>query len=180
MAPSEFAVCRGTGGASGVPFAHTDDVLGCGEADILPGRVNFRGAARGAWRASGSLAHRGAEEPHANDFSTQSAQENLTNAPEPIATTPDIWASRLRPLSIKEVLIRLCKLGGLRLSTTASRPDNCARVAPMAACLISSKGVTYIESTIWLKLPRSGEKEQYSSPRASAPVTSLLVMHMGK
>ena len=53
-----------------------------------------------------SFLHVGMEVPQAKDFSRQSTQESLTDAREPIPTTPEVWFARQPPLSMEEVRIR--------------------------------------------------------------------------
>ena len=69
-----------------------------------------------------SPVHAGMEMSQSNDFSVQLAHGDFANALKPMPTTPELRASRQRPLSIEEVRIRECRLGELRWLATDSRP----------------------------------------------------------
>ena len=74
------------------------------------------------------------------DFSVQVTQENLTNTLKPIATSPDLWAARHRPLSFGEEQTCQCQLGESRWHAQVSRTDICARLAELAARVNSLTG----------------------------------------
>ena len=83
---------------------HIDDVLGCREpAILLRVRKYLERRYWGVKVQKQSFVRVAMELSQVNDFSIQLAQENFTNAPKPMPTVPEVWASRQRPLSIREI-----------------------------------------------------------------------------
>ena len=70
----------------------------------------------------------------------QSTREDFTNAPNPIPASPELRASRQRPVAMGEVLMCRCNLGELRLLAIASRPYICFRVGQLASRVKSLQG----------------------------------------
>ena len=110
-----------------------NDVLGCGKRDSLRFACECSERCFVESEIYENIVHVGAELPQADGFLLLLTQERFANAPDPIPTTPSLWASRQRHLSMKEIWMRQRNLGELRRLATASRPNICARLAQLAA-----------------------------------------------
>ena len=128
-----YFIFRRTGGAAGAIGARVDDILGCGEPDVLP-KVRRFSAPRfgGLYVQEKSFAHVGAGLPQATDFSAQSAQKGFAGGLNVTPTSPELWAARRRLPATEEIKICQCNLGVLRGLATVLRPDISARHARIA------------------------------------------------
>ena len=132
--PRLFGIFRKSGGSGGAITAHIADILGCGEPDLLLGARGFLQRGLGQLEANEKIFARvGADLPRETNFSATSTQEDFTESPGPLPTSPEMWARRKEPLSLDEIKLRQRKQGGVRLFAAVSKPDICVRLARVAS-----------------------------------------------
>ena len=112
-------------GAVGVITTRFDDALGCGEPGVLP---QVRRYLERRFECQG------------DDFSSQLAQENFTDALKSILTSSSSWASRRCLASVDEVRMCRCKPGDLRRLATVSQPGIFAGLVRLVARAESPNG----------------------------------------
>ena len=128
--PCLFFVFRGSGPAVGVMTSHIDDLLGCGEQDILAKMEKFLAGRFGPVKIQkDDFQHLGMDIVQKLDGSVEVSQKNFTDLLSPIETSPSLWKDRNRPLDDEELQVCQSKLGELCWLATVSRPDICARLA---------------------------------------------------
>ena len=131
-----FFVFRRSGLAVGVITTHIDDLLGCGERDILQKMGKFLSTRFGPAKVQrDNFTHIGMDVLQKNDGSAEIAQKTFTDLLCPIATSPSLWRDRNRALSDEELQTCQSKLGELCWLATVSRRDICARLARFSANL---------------------------------------------
>ena len=114
LGPCLYFIFRKSGGGPGAIATHIYNILECGEPDVLPRACHFPGHRFGALKVQEkSFVLEGVEASQANDFSAQLAQAEFTKGLKPIRASPDLWAARRRPLSLGEIKVCQCRLGGL-------------------------------------------------------------------
>ena len=120
--PCLLFVFRDQGQAAGVFTTHIDDILGCGEPDVLPKIRGFSGQRRGAMKLQeNSFVHVGVGLRRDADFSATLAQVDFPKNLQPLRASPDFWAARRKLLSPEDAKLRQCKLGELCRLATVSR-----------------------------------------------------------
>ena len=75
----------------------------------------------------------GMELTQSKDFSAIAPREKFAGELQRMPTSPALWASRQRLLSMGEIRSCHCKLGELCVPASASRPDICVRPAQLAS-----------------------------------------------
>ena len=139
--PRMNLVCRARGGGMGVSTTYTVDSPGCGGRNVLDlVRRYLERRLRASESQEKDFARVGTESPEDKDFSATAPQKEFAGAIQSIPATPEVWASRQRPLNMGEVRTRQCILGELRPLVTVSRPDNRARFARLSAEVNSLQG----------------------------------------
>ena len=129
-----YFVYGGSGPAADVPTTHIDDILGCGEPDILAKARKFPVGRFGKLEVQeGSFVHVGMELAHEKDFSATLTEADFAKNVKLLPTSPEPWAGRREPSSLDHIKLRQCKLGELCWVATVSRPDLCARLARIAS-----------------------------------------------
>ena len=127
--------------AVGASATHIDDILGCGEPDVLTKMRNFSGQRFGKLGLQEeSFAHVGMELVWDSTFSAALTQGDSTKNLQPLGTSPQLWAARQKLLSPDDVKLRQCKLGELCWLATVSRPDICARLARITSRIDALQG----------------------------------------
>ena len=125
-----FFVFRKSGWAVGAATTHIEDILECGEPDLLLKVRRFLGNCFSKLKVQGeSCAHGGVELAQEGDFSVTSTQEDFTKILKFLATSPTLRAGRGGPASMDDTKMRQCKLGVLCWVAAVSRPDIRARSA---------------------------------------------------
>ena len=118
----------------GAITTHIDDILGCGEYELLARARAFLDKRFGTSKVSvGSSVHVGMGLAQEKDFSMTLTQADFAKNLKLLPTSPELWARRREPLSTLYVKLRTCKLGELGWVATASQPDICARLARIAS-----------------------------------------------
>ena len=114
---------------------HIDDILCCGERDVLNVVQKYLerriGDSEVPWER---FVHMGME------LSAHFPPKKFTDALDAISTKTDLLASRQRPLSMEDIWARQCDLGVLRRLATVSRADICATLAHLAAKVKTLRG----------------------------------------
>ena len=132
--PFMYFAYRKSGSAVGVLANHIDDILGCGVPDLLVEARGFLDKRFGEMEAEEeSFVHAGMELGQEKDFSATSTHADFTKNLKLLPTSPELWAGRKEPLSMGYIKLRQRKSGKLRWVATVSRPDICARLAPIAS-----------------------------------------------
>ena len=79
----------------GVFTTNIDDILGCGEPDVLPKIRGFSEQRYGAMKLQeNSFVHVGVELKQDTNFSATLTQAGFTKNPQPLGTSPELWAAR--------------------------------------------------------------------------------------
>ena len=109
---------------------HIDDILRRGEPDMLSEtRASLGHRFRTLRAQKKSFARGGAGLSEENDFSKKLNQEAFAKNLKPLHASPELWASRQRPLPPYGIKLRQRELGKLRRLAPLSRPDICAKLA---------------------------------------------------
>ena len=112
--PCLFFVYRGNGSAVGVFTTHIDDILGCGEDEVMTKLREFLEIRFGELKVQESkFVHVGMELEQDATFSATLTQKEFTENLKPLGTSPKFWAARQQRLSPEDVKLRQCKLGEL-------------------------------------------------------------------
>ena len=121
LAPYLCSVFRAHGSAHGVSTTHIDDILGCGQGDVLHSAQGCLGPRFGDSKVQDQkVVNVGMESTEAADLPAQLPQNEFADALKPIPTSSELRSSRQGPLSMGGLRMRQCKLGELRVLTTAS------------------------------------------------------------
>ena len=137
---------------------HIDDILGCGEPDVLPKIRGFSEQRFGAMKLQeNSFVRVGVELNQEANFSVTLTQEEFAKNLQPVGTSPELWAARQKLLSPEDVKLRQCKLGELCWLATVSRPDICARLARIASLICRLRRGGHINSS--MQEPMGGYSE---------------------
>ena len=140
--PCLFFVFRDQGQAAGAFTTHIDDILGCGEPDVLPKIRRFPEQRFSAMKLQEkSFVHVGMESNQEANFSVTLTQEEFAKNLQPLDTSPGPWAAGQKLLSPEDAKLRQCKSGELSWLATVSRPDIGARLARIASRINSLQGV---------------------------------------
>ena len=132
--PFMYFVYRKSGSAVGALATHIDDILGCGVPDLLVKVRGFSDKRCGEMEAQEeSPVPAGMELGQEKDFSVTSTHADFTKNLKLLPTPPALWAGRKEPLSMSYIKLRQCASGKLRWVAAVSRPDICARLAPIAS-----------------------------------------------
>ena len=120
---------------------HTDDILGCGEYDIMAKMHIFLGQRFGELKSQeSSFVLVGMELVQDITFSVTLTRGDFAKDLPPSPTTSKLWAARHLLMSPEDVHLRQCKLGELCWLATVSHPDICARLVRIASCINSPQG----------------------------------------
>ena len=140
--PRLFIVSRAEGGAVGAFAAHIDETLRRGEPDV-PAKIRvFFGIS--LWEGDGAgldFVHVGVGISPEDDFAVKLIQEEFTQNPKPLGTSPGRWAARQRTLSPEAIKSRQCKSEEFCWLATVSGPDiraRPARISPRVKVLTGS------------------------------------------
>ena len=87
-----------------------------------------------------SFVRAGMEVSRGRDFSAKLAREEFTKNPKPFPTSTELRDARQRPVPLEAIELRQCNLGKLARLAAVSGPDICARLAQLAARVISLHG----------------------------------------
>ena len=139
--PCLFCVFRDQGQAVGAFTTHIDDVLGCGEPDVLPKLCQFSEQRIGDMELQeNSSVHAGMELAQEASSSVTLTQEDFAKNLQLLGTSPQLWAARQKLLPPEVLKLRQCKSGELCCLPTVSRLDVCARLARFASRINSLEG----------------------------------------
>ena len=84
----------------GVITSHIDDLLGCGEKDVLPKMEKYLSIRFGLVKAQkDDFPHIGMGVLQGEDGSVEITQKTFTDLLDPIATSPSLWRDRNRALT---------------------------------------------------------------------------------
>ena len=98
--PCLFFIIRCTGSAAGAFITHIDDILGCGEPDVLPKIRGSSGQRFGELKLRESpFANVGMELAQESDHSAALTQDESAQNLKPLPSTPQLWAARQKTSS---------------------------------------------------------------------------------
>ena len=141
VGPCLFFIFRNTGSAACAFTTRIDDILGCGEPDVLPKIRDFPERRFGGLKLQeSSFAHVSMELVQAADFPVTLTQGEIAQSLKPFPTSPQFWSARQTMSSLEDMKLRQCKLGELHWLATVSRPDICTRSTHIASEVTSSQG----------------------------------------
>ena len=139
--PCRFFIFHETGKAVGAFTDYIDEILGCGEPDVLRKIRDYLAQRFSESKLQeSSLVHVGIESEQDDNFSAPLTQDEFAQNLKPLRTAAQLRASRQKTLSTEDIRLRQCKLGELCLLATVPRPDICARLARTASRVNSLQG----------------------------------------
>ena len=168
--PCLFFIFRETGPAVGVMTTHIDDLLGCGEQDILDKMRKLLSIRFGPVEIQqDTFTHIGMDIIQKSDGSVEVTQKNFADMLCMIATTPSLWKERNRPLDGEELQVCQSKLGELCWLATVSRPDICARLARFSSNLNNLQVIDLYRINDLIKKVKAGQSDYVLKYHAGSP-----------